>query len=141
VTTADPADARGFAIEAARTLRDEKCEDIVILDVRGLSHVTDYILIGSGSSQRQMASALKHVEERGERMGYSAFGSAADRESLWLLADFVDVVVHLFEPNTRAHYDLEMLWGDAEHVPWDNTTPGTSTPGARSTADDPGPES
>jgi len=136
VTTSDPAHARGLAIEAARTLRDEKCEDIVILDVRGLSHVTDYILLGSGSSQRQMASALKHVEERAEQMGYSAFGSAADRDSLWLLADFVDVVVHLFEPNTRAHYDLEMLWGDAEHVPWDTQTPGSSMPGARPASDD-----
>jgi len=118
-TTSDPARTRAFAIGAAHTLRDDKCEEIVLLDVRGLSHVTDYIVIATGTSQRQMASALEDIEEFGAEDGFAAFRKSADRQSLWLLADFVDVVVHLFEPNTRAHYDLEMLWGDAERVDWE----------------------
>ncbi|RMH13344.1 MAG: ribosome silencing factor [Planctomycetota bacterium] len=118
---ADPAEVRAFALEAARSLRDSKCEQIVVLDVRGLSHVTDYIVIGSGTSQRQMGSALQHVEELGQERRFERLRTSRDDQSLWLLADFVDVVVHLFEPNTRAHYDLEMLWGDAPRVDWDGS--------------------
>ncbi|MCC6676909.1 MAG: ribosome silencing factor [Phycisphaerales bacterium] len=108
-----------FVIEAARLLSDDKCEDVVVLDVRKLSQVTDFVVIGSGTSDRQMRSVLKHVEELGEQLGFRAFRVSADERAVWLLADFVHVVVHLFEPNTRAHYDLEMLWGDAERVEWE----------------------
>ncbi len=111
--------ARVFAIEAARVLSDEKCDDIQVLDVRQLSQVTDYLVIGTGTSDRQMRSALHHVEEKGSQSGYRPFRSNADDRGTWLLSDFVHVVVHVFEPNTRAHYDLEMLWGDAERVAWE----------------------
>lgn len=118
-TSEQPTDARAFAIDAARTLADNKCEHVVVLDVGRLSQVTDYIVIASGTSNRQMAASLHHVQELGEAQGHTCFRTSADDNSLWLLADFVDVVVHVFEPNTRAHYDLEMLWGDAPHVAWE----------------------
>lgn len=125
----DPEEIRAFAARAARCLSDDKCEDIVVLDVRELSQITEYIVIGSGTSQRQMGSALDDVEELAESVGIGLFRKSADRDSLWLLADFVDVVVHLFEPNTRAHYDLEMLWGDAPRVEWLSLAPpGTGSP-------------
>lgn len=117
---ADPAEVRAFAVAAARSLRDSRCEDIIVLDVRGLSHVTDYVVIGSGTSQRQMGSALQHVEDLARETGFGRLQTSTDDRSLWLLADFVDVVVHLFEPNTRAYYDLEMLWGDAPQVDWND---------------------
>jgi ribosome-associated protein len=118
---ASPTDSDGlkFAIDAARLVRDDKCEDVVLLDVRDLSQVSDFIIIGSGTSDRQMHSVLRHVEELGKGRGMPAFRSSADDRSTWLLIDFVDVVVHLFEPNTRAHYDLEMLWGDAPRLEWE----------------------
>lgn len=115
-------DARGFAIEAARLLADDKCEDVIVLDVRNVSQVSDYIVIGSGTSERQMRSVLSNVEDMGQASGFAAFRSTDDDRATWLLADFVHVVVHVFEPNTRAHYDLEMLWGDAERIPWERTT-------------------
>lgn len=108
-----------FAIGAARLLADDKCEGVQVLDVRNLSQVTDYIVIGSGTSERQMRSVLMHVEELGEQSGFPAFRASDDERATWLLADFVDVVVHIFEPNTRAHYDLEMLWGDGPRVAWE----------------------
>ncbi len=117
-STTDPEVTRAFAIEAARMLDDDKCTDIVVLDVSGLSHITDYLVIGTGTSERQMRSVILHVQELGEEQGFRAFRSSADDRATWLLADFVDVVVHVFEPNTRAHYDLEMLWGDAGRVEW-----------------------
>jgi len=122
-----------FALEAAQMLRDDKCEDIILLDVRVLSQVTDYIVIGTGTSQRQMASALDHIEDLGTEQGFTRHGQDRDERSLWLLADFVDVVVHLFEPNARAHYDLEMLWGDAPRLDWESQrthTPGSAEPTA-----------
>lgn len=115
-----PADeAREFAIEVARLIRDDKCEDVVVLGVGGLSPVADFLVLGSGTSERQMRSVLAHVEDLGRQRGRTAFGSSSDGKATWVLLDFVDVVVHLFEPQTRLHYDLEMLWGDAERVPWE----------------------
>jgi ribosome-associated protein len=115
----DPAQVLEFAVDAARLLFDDKCEDVVLLDVRSKSMVCDYILIGSGTSDRQMSSVLDHVKELGKARDFTAFHTNTDERSTWLLADLVDVVVHLFEPNTRAHYDLEMLWGDAPRLEWE----------------------
>lgn len=115
----DDGPAREFAIEAAQLVRDDKCEDVVLLDVRGMSQITDYIVIGSGTSERQMRSILQHVEEIGAARGFQAFRTNTDDRASWVLVDFVDVVVHLFEPNTRAHYDLETLWPDAKRVRWE----------------------
>jgi ribosome-associated protein len=114
----DEAETRALAIESARLLRDDKCEHIVVLDVRELSEVTDFLVIASGTSDRQMNSALDDVQELGEGKGWPSFRTSTDERSTWLLVDFVDVVVHLFEPNTRAFYDLEMMWGDAKRVEW-----------------------
>ena len=115
---ADPAQTREFALSCARVLLDDKCEHIVVLDVRGRSQVTDYVVIGSGTSDRQMNAAIDDAAELGTSLGYSVARTNRDDRSTWLLADFVDVVVHLFEPNTRAYYDIEMLWGDAPRVEW-----------------------
>lgn len=109
---------RAFAVEAARLAHDDKCDQVLVLDVTELSQLTDFIVIASGSSDRQMATALQHIMELAKENGLASFGRDNDKGSTWFLADFVDVVVHLFEPNARAHYDLEMLWGDADRVAW-----------------------
>ncbi len=123
--TADPLERGGptetLAIELARLFHDDKCTDVVVLDVRGMSPLTDYLVVGSGTSERQMASVLDHAVELVEQRGGEAFGITKDTGTLWLIADFVDVVAHLFEPNTRAVYDIEMLWGDARRVEWERT--------------------
>ncbi len=119
-TTADPAQTRAFAIAAARLCDDDKCTHVRLLDVRTISQVTDYIVIASGTSERQMRSVLEHIRELGEEAGFPAFRISTDTNANWLLADFVDVVVHLFEPDTRLHYDLETLWGDAQRVEWND---------------------
>lgn len=115
----DEASARAFAIDVARSLRDDKCEDIIVLDLRGKSQVTDYTVIASGTSERQMRSAGKHAEEVGVEAGFASMhDNLSESGATWIVIDFVDVVVHIFEPATRAMYDLEMLWGDAERIPW-----------------------
>jgi len=90
---------------------------VVVLDVTGVSPVTGYIVIGSGTSARQMRSALQSIDDLAKEVGTRAFSISTDEKALWLLADFVDVVVHLFEPNARAHYDLESLWSNSTRVP------------------------
>lgn len=111
--------AHDFAVEAARLLRDDKCEDVVLLDVRGHSEVTSFVIIGSGTSERQMRSILHHVEDLGAKRGFQAFRSNADDRASWVLVDFIEIVVHLFEPNTRAHYDLETIWPEAARIQWE----------------------
>ena len=115
---AEAAQVASFAVEAARLLHDRHCADVLLLDVRGLSDVTDYILIGSGTSDRQMVSVGQELEDLAKLSDLARFGREVDLPTTWLVLDFVDVVVHLFDPPVRAHYDLEMMWGDAAKVPW-----------------------
>ena len=117
-TTAAAIDPRKFAIEAARLLADTKCEDVLALDVRGLSQVTSYVVIATGTSDRQMSSVSQDIVELGQATGHPVFRMNRERSCTWTVVDFVDVTVHLFEPNARAFYDLEHLWNDADSVPW-----------------------
>jgi ribosome-associated protein len=114
----DSSDVRSFAIQAAQLLEDRHCEDIRLMDVRGLSQVCDYVLIGSGTSDRQMKSVAHELEELGEETTNAVFRSSRDDGGTWIVIDFVDLVAHLFEPNQRAYYDLESMWSDAENVEW-----------------------
>ncbi len=110
--------ARAFAIETARLMADDHCEDVLVMDVRGLSELSDFIVIGTGTSDRQIKAVAGHVSELAREQGIERFGSDRDEASTWVALDFIEVMVHLFEPNARAHYDLEMLWGDAERLAW-----------------------
>ncbi len=107
-----------LAIESARLAADLHCENVVVLDVRELSQVTQYIVIGTGTSDRQMYSVAEDIAEAGSAAGHAVFRSSQERASSWMVIDFFDVIVHLFEPNTRAYYDLESLWIDATRVKW-----------------------
>lgn len=111
-------DLEAFAIEAARLMADLKCEDVVVMDVRELSQVTKYVVVGTGTSERQLRSVAKSVMELGEEHGHEPFRSNLERSTTWAIVDFVDCTVHLFEANARAFYDLESLWGEAPRVEW-----------------------
>lgn len=115
----DSAETVAFGLEVARELKDDKCENILVLDLRGLSQVTDVFVIASGSSDRQMRSAGEHVIEMAKARGMTPFReNVRESGAKWIIIDFVDLVVHLFEPDTRVFYDLEMLWGDAKRLDW-----------------------
>ncbi|MCH2145397.1 MAG: ribosome silencing factor [Phycisphaerales bacterium] len=121
-SNADPELVEAFAVQAARSMRDDKCEDVVLLDVRGLSQVCDYVLIGSGTSQRQMKTVAQSVEDLGKERGEPPFRSTADTGTTWVVVDFVETVVHIFEPEHRMYYDIESLWGTARRVDWESST-------------------
>lgn len=114
----DHTEAERFAAAAARLLNDYDCADIRVLDVRELSPLTHYIVIASGTSDRQLRSLARQVAKLGSEQGFERYGDDKDPAATWLVADFVEVMVHLFEPVTRGHYDLEMMWGDAPEVKW-----------------------
>lgn len=99
-----------FARRAALLATDLRCEDVRLLDVRGLSQICDFILVASGTSDRQMRSVAEDMEELAEEVGYQRFRVTGDSLDTWIVVDFVDVVVHLFEPGRRRYYDLENLW-------------------------------
>jgi ribosome-associated protein len=117
-----------FAVEAARLMSDRHCEDVLLLDVHGLSQVCDYVLIGSGTSDRQMKSLADELGILGRDSGHAVFRSDRDARVTWQVVDFVGLVVHLFEPDRRAYYDLESLWSDAEHVSWQQESGPTRIP-------------
>ena len=86
------------------------------MDLRGLSGVTDFFVICTGTSERQMRAVAERITEHGSGLGYRLFGRAGEQTAQWILLDFVDVVVHIFDGTRRAYYDLEMLWGDAPKI-------------------------
>ena len=111
--------AREAAIAMARVLHDDKCTDVLVLDVTGMSAISDFIVLASGTSDRQMHSAANSAAEAAAKLGFGAFRRNVDDRTTWVVLDCVDVIAHVFEPNTRAHYDLEMLWGDAPRIEWE----------------------
>ncbi len=110
--------ARKLAIEAARLASDSHCEDIVVLDLRGISPVTDYFVIATGTSPRQMRSVADDIASFGKSIGQPVWQKAGMDSSQWVLLDFVDLVVHVFDSQARGYYDLELMWGEAPHVKW-----------------------
>jgi ribosome-associated protein len=112
-----------LSLAAAEALYDKKGEDILILDVSGLLVVTDVFLLATGTSTRHVKSlmddaevALRKVDRRPIRREGAEYGE-------WVLLDYGDVVIHVFEKETRSYYDLERLWADAPQIAF---TPMTS---------------
>ncbi|MBN1341168.1 MAG: ribosome silencing factor [Phycisphaerae bacterium] len=121
----DRIDAREFAIEIARIAEANRCEDVVVQDLRGVSEVCDFFVICTGTSDRQMRTVIDHVGERARLLGHRRFGLSGYDDAYWILADYVDVVLHVFTASARSYYDLDLLWGDVEQVEgWQDERPG-----------------
>lgn len=108
-----------FAVSVAGLLHDRHLEQVVVLDLDGLSDLTDCIVIATATSERQIQSVGREVVHFAADHDIPIFGQQYDTPATWSVLDFVDVVVHLFDAETRAFYDLEMMWGDAAIVDWD----------------------
>ncbi len=113
------------ALLAAQTAEDNRGADIVVLDMRELSAMFDYFVLASGVSRRQLHAMSEEIDHALEdRMGDRRLGIEGYEESRWILLDYGDVVIHLFEPEMRAYYALEDLWGHAKRVPHKAATGG-----------------
>jgi len=99
-----------LVVEAAL---DVKAEDVAALDVRELSSFADVFVVATGRSDRQLRAIADSIEKAMKQVGVVPLGIEGYAEGNWVLIDLDDVIVHVFVPEAREHYDIERLWGDA----------------------------
>lgn len=97
-------------------IKERKAIDPILLDLGGLTSITDYFIIASGSSTRQVQAIANHLLRKMRQAGFKAMGVEGEAEGQWILTDFGDVVVHIFYQPVRAFYDLEGLWIEAPRI-------------------------
>ena len=113
-----PVTALQRALLAAQVAEDNRGTNVVVLDMRELTSVFDYFVLASGTSRRQLHAMSEEIDHALEdQLGDHRLGIEGYEESRWILLDYGDVVVHLFEPETREYYAIEDLWGRAKRVP------------------------
>ncbi len=98
-------------------LEEKKAQDITVLDVRGLCNFTDFFVICTGESLRQIKTISEHLEENLKRRGIRIFkNTRTGGDDNWVVLDCLDVVIHIFDPEARAFYNLERLWRNPERI-------------------------
>ncbi len=112
--------AKQFALMVAKLAGERNCTDIVVMDLTGISPATDYFVIATGTSDRQMRSLADEICQDAKKEGTQRFGRAGYEQGRWILLDYVDVVIHIFDAEYRDYYDLELLWGDAKRLTIDD---------------------
>ena len=112
-TGARPPEALRTAIEA---IADLKGRDLLVLDLRGLNDATDYFVVASGTSDAHVRGLANSVMDKLHHQGQRAHHVEGLTVGRWVLLDYVDFVVHLFHPESRAFYQLERLWTDASEL-------------------------
>ena len=122
-TTSKPRSAAKLAQAIARIADEKKARDIVLLDLRQLTSITDYFVICTGEVDQHVKAIADEIEKRLAPRDKPWHIEGYQHQS-WILLDYVDVVVHIFQPETRQYYNLEKLWADAPR----QTFPGASKP-------------
>jgi len=110
-------DSRKLALRCRELADNKKAEDIVILDVREVSSVTDYFVIASGTSEPHLRAIVDEIIDK-LREDHNLRPKAIDGtlQAAWIVLDYFDVIVHIMRADVRERYDLETLWGDAPRV-------------------------
>jgi ribosome-associated protein len=106
------------AILSARVAEDNKGQDIVVLDMRGITSLYDFFVLANGVSRRQIHTITEEIDAALRAEGEQRLSIEGFEASRWVVQDYGDVVVHVFDPETRAYYALEELWADAPRVDW-----------------------
>ena len=114
----DALPSREVAIAAAKAAADKQAADIVILDVHELIVITDFFVICSASTKRQVKTVIEEIERAIRELGEKPIRREGEEDGGWWLLDYFDVVVHVFGDEERAYYDLERLWKDAPRLAW-----------------------
>lgn len=109
-------DAKTFAKEICEILGKHKAEDVVMIDIRGKTEVADYYVVAGGRSMTHTRALIDHVEEETEKIGFSAIRREGVREGRWAVLDYGDVIVHIFNDESRLFYHLESLWDDGKNI-------------------------
>ena len=101
---------------AYNALDEKKGEDIKVIDISGISVMADYFIIANGNSITQVQALVDNVEEKMNQSGFIMKRKEGNRSSTWVLLDFGDIVVHVFDNEDRLFYDLERIWSDGRTV-------------------------
>jgi ribosome-associated protein len=109
-------DSKEKSIFCAQAALEKKAFDITILELKKASSLTDYFLICSGRSDRQVQAIAQSIEEKMGKKGMRPLGEEGMREGRWVLMDYDDVVIHIFYDQVRRYYDLEGLWIEAPRI-------------------------
>ncbi|GAB4363552.1 MAG: ribosome silencing factor [Deltaproteobacteria bacterium] len=104
-------------IRCAGLAQEKKARNVRALDVRKTASFTDYFLICSGTSDRQVITIADHIEETLRKEGIRPFVVEGRREGRWVLLDYADFVVHVFQDEVREFYKFDRLWGSATEIP------------------------
>ena len=104
---------------ACKAIDDKKGQDIKIIDIHNVSVIADYFVIASGTNSNQVQAIVDNVEEQLGRAGFEAKQIEGNRNSSWILMDYGDVIVHVFDEETRLFYDLERIWRDGKVLEMD----------------------
>ena len=114
-----------IALAAAHAASDKKAENIRILDLRKVSSFADYFVICTGTSEPHLKAIASEIREKlREKSGLSPHADGFPA-SHWVVLDYHGVLIHIFQPEKRAYYDLESLWRDAPEVPFDEVPAGS----------------
>jgi ribosome-associated protein len=119
-------DSGELARLAARAASSKQGEATVILDLRDLLTITDYFVITSGTSDRQVSTLAEGIDQAMKGHGVRPVREEGDAHAGWILLDFVDFVVHVFRQEERDYYRLENLWGDAPRLAWEEEAKASS---------------
>lgn len=118
---------RQLALAAARTAAENRGRDVTILDMRELTRVFDYFVIATGTSRRQLHAMADEIDDvLSKELGCKRLGVEGYDGSHWVLLDYGEIVVHLFDEPTRDYYALERLWCDSKRVPFEPPAPAMS---------------
>lgn len=101
---------------AISALEDKKADDIRVIDISEVSVIADYFIIAGGGSKNQLQALCDNVREKLGRAGYPEKQTEGYNTANWILIDFVDVIVHIFDRENRLLYDLERIWRDGRQV-------------------------
>ncbi|HJB29868.1 MAG TPA: ribosome silencing factor [Candidatus Blautia faecavium] len=113
---------REMARLACKALDEKKGKDIKVIDIHDVSVIADYFIIASGSNQNQVQAMVDNVEEVLGRAGYHAKQIEGTKNSNWILMDYGDLIVHIFDEENRLFYDLERIWRDGKIIDSDEFT-------------------
>lgn len=108
--------AKEMARLAVEALEDKKAVDVRIMDIGQISTLADYFIIASGNNRNQVQAMADNVDEVLAKAGYQAKQTEGYRNANWILLDYGDVVIHLFDEENRLFYDLERIWRDGEEI-------------------------
>ena len=109
-------ESKEFAKQVCQTLQDHKAEDIVMIDLKGKTEVADFYVVASGRSMTHTRALIDHVEDEMDKLGVAPVRREGVREGRWAVLDYGDVLVHIFNDETRLFYHLEKLWGDDSNI-------------------------